>query len=227
MEAWRNELYTNMTTTSDIYHHGVTGMRWGIRRYQNPDGTLTAKGRKRYGADLDITNKSKTNIARIRKGEAKRRYDLAKQKNDENYSRRAELKRRVKTAEKMEKFAKNIDKGAKLAEKGQTITGNKIKSYVGFGLASLGSAGATAFLNSRLEDLSSIGKYTSAHGNVASMINLASGIALTTAATAYAIKKYSNNEKLRTYYNSNFTGANTINNIGSKEYEDVVKRNKK
>ena len=28
-----------------IYHHGIKGMHWGIRRYQNPDGTLTALGK--------------------------------------------------------------------------------------------------------------------------------------------------------------------------------------
>ena len=32
-----------------LYHHGIKGMKWGVRRYQNPDGTLTAEGRKRYG----------------------------------------------------------------------------------------------------------------------------------------------------------------------------------
>ena len=36
MEAWRQELY----------HHGIKGQRWGVRRFQNKDGTLTALGRK-------------------------------------------------------------------------------------------------------------------------------------------------------------------------------------
>lgn len=33
--------------TSEIYHHGVKGQRWGVRRYQNADGSLTPAGRKR------------------------------------------------------------------------------------------------------------------------------------------------------------------------------------
>ena len=32
-----------------LYHHGIKGQKWGIRRYQNPDGTWTDAGKARYG----------------------------------------------------------------------------------------------------------------------------------------------------------------------------------
>ena len=34
---------------SDLRHHGIKGQKWGVRRFQNSDGSLTAAGRKRYG----------------------------------------------------------------------------------------------------------------------------------------------------------------------------------
>lgn len=34
-----------------LYHAGIKGMKWGVRRYQNKDGTLTDAGRKRYARD--------------------------------------------------------------------------------------------------------------------------------------------------------------------------------
>lgn len=36
----------------ELYHHGVRGMKWGIRRYQNKDGSYTAAGKKRYSDDV-------------------------------------------------------------------------------------------------------------------------------------------------------------------------------
>ena len=37
-----------MVYESSLTHHGIKGQKWGVRRYQNPDGTLTSKGKKRY-----------------------------------------------------------------------------------------------------------------------------------------------------------------------------------
>ena len=33
----------------ELYHHGIKGQKWGVRNYQNPDGSLTPEGRLRYG----------------------------------------------------------------------------------------------------------------------------------------------------------------------------------
>lgn len=37
-----------MTYENELQHHGILGMKWGVRRYQNKDGSLTPAGKKRY-----------------------------------------------------------------------------------------------------------------------------------------------------------------------------------
>lgn len=36
---------------NELYHHGTKGMKWGVRRYQNADGSLTNAGKSRYSRD--------------------------------------------------------------------------------------------------------------------------------------------------------------------------------
>lgn len=53
----------------ELRHHGIKGQRWGVRRYQNADGSLTAAGQKRYDRDVAENNmKKKENRAVLKEG---------------------------------------------------------------------------------------------------------------------------------------------------------------
>ena len=44
---------------SNLRHHGIKGQKWGVRRYQNDDGSLTTLGKLRYGTSKDYEDLSK------------------------------------------------------------------------------------------------------------------------------------------------------------------------
>ena len=60
----------------EIYHHGIKGMRWGIRRYQNPDGSLTPAGRKHLEkADIKWAKKKTDKITAQAKKASQKELD--------------------------------------------------------------------------------------------------------------------------------------------------------
>ena len=72
-----------MTKDGELLHYGVKGMKWGVRRYQNSDGSLTPAGKKRYDRDVRENNaKKKDNRINIDGPDAKRwvREDMERTK---------------------------------------------------------------------------------------------------------------------------------------------------
>lgn len=51
-------------TEQELYHYGVRGMKWGIRRYQNTDGSLTAAGKKKARYEYRQDNKTAYELGR-------------------------------------------------------------------------------------------------------------------------------------------------------------------
>lgn len=71
--------------SSELIHYGVRGMRWGVRRYQNKDGSLTAAGRKRYSDDgpSGKTTKLKASKGKVSASEAPKKKSISEMSDDE------------------------------------------------------------------------------------------------------------------------------------------------
>lgn len=86
MEIFENE--------EELYHHGIRGQKWGLRRYQNKDGSLTPAGRKRYMTDANFRAKYASNLPKTKPEEsAAERHARLKKSTDANelYKYKSEL----------------------------------------------------------------------------------------------------------------------------------------
>lgn len=135
-----------MSYSNELYHHGILGQKWGIRRYRNPDGTLTTAGKKRYAA---LTRKDGSTDY------AKRTYGA-----------------RDKRFKKTHEFWLKADKDAyeKDVELNKSELGKKFGNYVNSGVISRGPSGKVrAFGKDPEETLDAIETYT-AYGEMARKI---------------------------------------------------------
>ena len=76
--------------SNDLYHYGIPGQKWGIRRYQNKDGSLTPAGRKR-AAKLEEQYKKVTG-RNIKKQLAKKPKSVSEMTNEELKSKATRLR---------------------------------------------------------------------------------------------------------------------------------------
>lgn len=98
-------MYYAIRKNGELYHYGITGQKWGYRRYQNEDGTLTAEGKIRYGKTNPGDPAIQSTSMRIRnKG-------LKKYQNDDG----------TLTPKGKKKFSKLIDAYDKLNVQGEKL----------------------------------------------------------------------------------------------------------
>lgn len=117
-----------LTSDGELYHWGIKGQKWGQRRYQNKDGSLTAAGKKRYSNDPKVVE-SKAAVKQANKDRTKALadYDKAYNKyyvvpskaNKKRFDEAFDNLRKADSALKSTKFKYGVDKeAARLREKG-------------------------------------------------------------------------------------------------------------
>lgn len=114
--------YTDLFESTEDYnnqyfaHSGVQGMKWGVRRYQNEDGSLTEEGRIHYGVGKRVSRvfsnaiyNSRMKKARKKKAKALKKARAEKKKKaDAEKKRQAELEK-YNLSDKATKTAKKLD----------------------------------------------------------------------------------------------------------------------
>lgn len=124
-----SEYYVGVDENGQAYlaHHGIKGQKWGVRRYQNDDGTLTSAGRKRYASNLTrLLNKAdqQTAEAMTRKERAAYKKTRSEQKLKRHIdSGKADplSSKTKKLTEKVVKSRKEYSDAKKAVEHGESL----------------------------------------------------------------------------------------------------------
>ena len=114
----------NFISENELYHWGVKGMRWGVRRYQNKDGTLTPAGKKRLSKEAsnyykkEADKREQSGIARLREiDEIVSSDKVNKMSDDEVSALLLEMRALESSFRTLKARSKEIDRKSKLGER--------------------------------------------------------------------------------------------------------------
>ena len=97
----------NTVYSDELQHHGIRGMRWGVRRYQNKDGSLTKAGERRYNKEVESLKKETAKVKEQERIAANRKKTQAKI--DKLEAKKQELEERKKALKDEKKGKKSED----------------------------------------------------------------------------------------------------------------------
>ena len=195
--------------TDELYHHGIKGQKWGVRNYQNADGSLTGAGRLRYYGDSaagklrDYGNTAKQKVSSMREAKyAKRdRRGIVGRPKDRSQQSKNHVLDMIGGRKINADYETRVQRGKELKSRGRTevgaigrFIGRKILFGIGAGLAVGALSNGSALAN--FADADKLADALDAGSNAAQSVLKVAGTAFL--ATS-AIRTYQDISDIHTY----------------------------
>ena len=163
-----NYYIANMPFSPELRHFGIKGQRWGIRRWQNADGSFNEAGKERYGR---VSGEQKSDLQRMAQKDAQRQSDARaaygtgagtrrklldkelneKMKNPEykrhfdEASKHVDVNRSLKRAESLHRRSGTFERGQRLSDSGKTVANTLLKTVGGAAVTGLVAAASSHY----------------------------------------------------------------------------------